>query len=243
MTLSSVAGATEPVARRRCLPRCYCTRTGFVGKMKALLCAAFAATASGFGSIPGELVRNPCANPDTYTPEAMLPGHCHGVETIGRDVCQTAGCDYSEDPQDAHDPCGCDTQGHCEGAGGVWMTPPCHTGGHAGLTTGGACNDVFDAQTGETRRGRLSWWATACCSDQVPLYCADDDVKVKSDSQGMVASCAAGLAEYGGCSQDMYTLGNAKLQELCAANPHDACAQGAPPGWFMQTCPTSCGAC
>ena len=73
---------------------------------------------------------------------------------------------------------------------------------------------------------------------------SDDDVKVARDSQGMVASCAAGLAEYGGaCSQDMYTLGNAKMQELCAASNSTACAEGAPPGWFMQTCPTSCGAC
>ena len=73
---------------------------------------------------------------------------------------------------------------------------------------------------------------------------SDDDVKLASDSQGMVASCAAGLAEYdGACSQDMYTLGNAKMQELCAASNSSACAEGAPPGWFMQTCPTSCGAC
>ena len=104
---ATVAGCTTPS-----LPSTFVTDFDACGKMRALLCAAFAATASGFGSIPGELVRNPCANPDTYTPEAMLPGHCHGVETIGRDVCQTAGCDYSEDPQDAHDPCGCDTQGH-----------------------------------------------------------------------------------------------------------------------------------
>ena len=72
----------------------------------------------------------------------------------------------------------------------------------------------------------------------------DDDVKVARDSQGMVASCAAGLAEYGGaCSPDMYTLGNAKMQELCAASNSPACDEGAPPGWFMETCPTSCGAC
>ena len=54
----------------------------------------------------------------------------------------------------------------------------------------------------------------------------------------------AGLAEYGGaCSPDMYTLGNAKMQELCAASNSPACDEGAPPGWFMETCPTSCGAC
>ena len=73
---------------------------------------------------------------------------------------------------------------------------------------------------------------------------SDDDLKLASDSQSMLASCAAGLAEYdGACSQDMYTLGNAKMQELCAASNSTACAEGAPPGWFMETCPTSCGAC
>ena len=188
-----------------------------VGKMKAWLCAALAATASGFGSFSGDFVHNPCANPDKFTPEAMLPGSCEGADE--------------------------DTQELCEGAGGVWSTSPCNAGHHAGMSTSGACDDVVDAQSGETYQQRFFWWGTACCSDQVPLCCADDDVKLASDSQGMVASCAAGLAEYGGCSQDMYTLGNAKMQELCAGNSNDACAEGAPPGWFMQTCPTSCGAC
>ena len=54
----------------------------------------------------------------------------------------------------------------------------------------------------------------------------DDDALVASDSEGRVASCAAGLAEYAGvCSMDMFRDG------------------GAPSGWFMRTCPVSCKLC
>jgi hypothetical protein len=217
-----------------------------VGKMKAWLCAALAATASGFGSFSGDFVHNPCANPDKFTPEATLPGSCEGIQITDHDVCQNAGCRFSARPEDDDDPCDCNTQELCEGAGGAWSRLPCNLGHHAGMSTSGACHDVVDAQSqsGETYQQRFSWWGSACCSDRVPLCCADNDVKLASDSQGMVASCAAGLAEYGGaCSPDMYTLGNAKMQELCAGNSNDACAEGASPGWFMQTCPTSCGAC
>ena len=81
-----------------------------VGKMKAWLCAALAATASGFGSFSGDFVHNPCANPDKFTPEATLPGGCEGIQITDRDVCQNAGCHFSSLPQDADDPCDCDTQ-------------------------------------------------------------------------------------------------------------------------------------
>ena len=42
--------------------------------MKAWLCAGLAATASGFGSLPGEEGRssNPCANPNAFTPDGTL---------------------------------------------------------------------------------------------------------------------------------------------------------------------------
>ena len=183
---------------------------------------------------------NPCANPDAFMPEATLPSSCE-VQITDRDVCQNAGCSFSEDPQDADEPCDCNTQELCEGAGGAWSTPPCNMGR---MPAGKACDDVDDEESGHTYQRRFSWWGTACCSDKVPLCCADDDDKLKSDSQGMVESCADGLAAYGGsCSEDMYTKDNAKMQELCAANPHDACVEGAPPGWFMQTCPGSCGVC
>ena len=220
--------------------------TMLAGKMKACLCVALAATASGFGSAPGDFVLNPCANPDAFTPEATLPGSCEGIQITDRDVCQNAGCRFSEDPQDADEPCDCGTQELCEGAGGAWSTPPCDIGHHARMSTGKACDDVHvvDAESGDTYQRRFSFWGTACCSDKVPLCCADDDNKLKSDSQGMVESCADGLAAYGGsCSEDMYTKGDAKTQEICAGSSNDACAEGAPPGWFMQTCPGSCRVC
>jgi len=95
--------------------------------------------------------------------------------------------------------------------------------------------------------GKMKAWlcaALAATASGFGSICADNDVQLALDSSGMVASCAAGLAEYGGaCSPDMYTLGNAKMQELCAASNSPACDEGAPPGWFMETCPTSCGAC
>ena len=62
-------------------------------------------------------------------------------------------------------------------------------------------------------------------ADLQPL-CGDDDIKLATDSEGAVASCAAGLAEHNGvCSDDMYVEYNA------------------PSGWFQATCPASCGAC
>ena len=153
------------------------------GKMKACLCVALAATASGFGSAPGDFVLNPCANPDAFTPEATLPGSCEGIQITDRDVCQNAGCRFSEDPQDADEPCDCGTQELCEGAGGAWSTPPCNIGHHARMSTGKACDDVHvvDAESGDTYQRRFSFWGTACCSDKVPLCCADDDDKLKSD--------------------------------------------------------------
>ena len=157
--------------------------TMLAGKMKACLCVALAATASGFGSAPGDFVLNPCANPDAFTPQATLPGSCEGIQITDRDVCQNAGCRFSEDPQDADEPCDCGTQELCEGAGGAWSTPPCDIGHHARMSTGKACDDVHvvDAESGDTYQRRFSFWGTACCSDKVPLCCADDDDKLKSD--------------------------------------------------------------
>ena len=60
--------------------------------------------------------------------------------------------------------------------------------------------------------------------------CLDDDAKIAVDSQGTIATCVAGLAmQTGGvCSQDMFTTNCG--QPECA-----------PVGWFVGTCPITCG--
>ena len=201
--------------------------------MKAWLCAGLAATASGFGSVPGEEgpIFNPCANPNAFTPDGTVTffGDCVGDETTDLAVCVAKGCRFSARPEDADDPCSCDTQELCEGSGNgtVWSVPQCTDVSFPA----GACLDMLleedgETETNTTRQQAFALWGHACCNDQVPICCGDDDIKIAKDSEGAVASCAAGLAAHSGvCSDDMYVT------------------DGAPSGWFQAHCAASCGAC
>ena len=61
--------------------------------------------------------------------------------------------------------------------------------------------------------------------------CADDDAKLLSDSEGRVGSCADGFATYNNvCSEDMFV-------------EHKALNELTPAGWFITTCPATCGEC
>ena len=208
--------------------------------MKAWLCAGLVATASGFGSVPGEegtrvvggQIFNPCANPNAFTPDGTVTsfGECFGDETTDLAVCVAKGCRFSARPEDAYDPCSCETQELCEGfgSGTVWSVPQCT---NVDFPAAGACLDMLleedgETETNTTRQQAFALWGHACCNGQAPICCGDDDIKIAKDSEGAVASCAAGLAAHSGvCSDDMYVT------------------DGAPSGWFQAHCAASCGAC
>ena len=74
-----------------------------------------------------------------------------------------------------------------------------------------------------------------------PTPCADDDAKLMLESDDRILSCASGFATYNNDLSRRLQVGTG-AQQGCSEDMFVESA-GAPVGWFIETCPVTCGTC